>query len=152
MAGQIDIKIIGLPTLMRITSPVNYQRRVSDGLRAAALFVKGRASQYPSPRPMRQPPKTDRQRRFLMAAISSGLIGVPYRRSSSMAKNWDFKMNSPSQAEVFNEGLGYPKYVMGEPGQSKYHAGNWKTDEMHARENDKEVGKIMEKAITRGFG
>lgn len=80
--------------------------------------------QYPpqSGKPMQW--ASEKQRRYVMAAIRAGAIQVPYQRTGNYAASFQ-KQPIPDGMSVVSQ-LAYAPYVRG-PGQAAYHRGNWDT-------------------------
>jgi hypothetical protein len=82
--------------------------------------------------------KSERQRRFVMAAIKRGDIRVPYVRASSKSQG---SANLQASYRIANEGESvilysdapYVQYVVGNQ-QADIHKGRWKTAEMAVQE------------------
>lgn len=75
--------------------------------------------------------RSDRQRRWFFAALNSGAISVPYRRTGTLGRSWTEEIRqTPGNlvGEVGNN-VEYGPYVQGHGTQSAYHQGNWQTDQ-----------------------
>jgi len=81
---------------------------------------------YPSPSgaPMRF--KSAKQRAYVIAAIRSGAIQVPYQRTGRTGSSYAKQSIAGGVAVVSN--LASAEYTRG-PGQAEYHRGNWTTHE-----------------------
>jgi hypothetical protein len=66
--------------------------------------------QYPAPSGKKQAFASDKARRFFFAAVKSGRITVPYRRSGALGRDW---ATTP-----------------------KYHKGTWPTDQQLVKERE----------------
>jgi hypothetical protein len=60
---------------------------------------------------------SEKQRRYVMAAIRRGEITVPYKRTQNLRRGWR-KIGSGAQAIIANE-VGYAGYVMGDTEQAR---------------------------------
>lgn len=96
------------------------------GLRAAALYLRGRLGRYPpvSRRAVGQF-LTERQKRFLWAASKASDIEIPYRRglspgSERMGMRWDIEVRNSGLTQVIGNSSSYINYVQGDD-QSVYH-------------------------------
>ena len=80
--------------------------------------------QYPPPsgKPMQW--ASEKQRRYVMAAIRSGAIQVPYQRTGNYGNSFQ-KQTIPDGMSVVSQ-LAYAPYVRG-PGQAAYHRDTWQT-------------------------
>jgi len=86
--------------------------------------VLPRIREYPSPSGRPQPFRSAASRRFFFAALRSGQISVPYRRTGQLKAKWT-KARSGSGAIVSNS-QSYAALVQGEPGeQGDYFRGVW---------------------------
>lgn len=79
---------------------------------------------YPSQSGKKMQWASDKQRRFVMAAIRRGDIQVPYRRTGDYGNSFMKQPTSDGVALVSN--LSYAPFVRG-PGQAEYHRGTWDT-------------------------
>jgi hypothetical protein len=73
--------------------------------------------------------KSAKQRRWFFAALKSGRITVPYRRSLRLARGWVLKFRELAtefRVEVSNK-VPYLPYVMGPGTQADIHKGRWQT-------------------------
>lgn len=84
----------------------------------------------PSPGSMRF--KSERQRRFVMAAINRGEITVPYKRGTGGSINGSETLNRSYRVDLYGDeavlvsGASYAKYVVGDQ-QAEIHQGRWNT-------------------------
>jgi hypothetical protein len=103
-----------------------------NGLKAAAVHVKGQIATYPKVRRGPQPFKTDKQRRGFFAKLKAGEIQVPYRRgispnSQRLDAKWFVSMLSDLRASIVNTAT-YARLVHDRTQQSRYHEETgWKT-------------------------
>lgn len=104
-------------------------RMVADIARDTVVFAQ---RQPAPPRGIKQPFKTDKQRRFFFSALRDGRITVPYQRTGNLYINWRYSLIPGSElfrAEIYNN-VPYRKWVQGyEREQSKFHAPRWNSQE-----------------------
>lgn len=106
---------------------------------AEAPVVILRLQSYPNQSGKPQPFKTARQRRFFFAALRSGRIVVPYRRTHQLAQGWFALPYAASRLDIANRNPDIAKLVMGEKGeQAAYHKGTWDTVNTVAKRIDAE--------------
>jgi hypothetical protein len=74
---------------------------VQAAAKPAAEAVLSVAKPYPPASRARQPFRSDKSRRFFFAALRSGAITVPYRRTGAMGNAWDWQP-TPDGALVVN--------------------------------------------------
>lgn len=91
------------------------------------------ARQQPGPATgLKQPFKTEKQRRFFFAAVRSGAIQVPYQRTGNLSRAWLVRLQDNGDtfvSEVFNR-TPYRPYVQGFAGeQARIHRGRWSSQE-----------------------
>ena len=82
--------------------------------------------------------KSERQRRFVMAAIKRGDIRVPYVRASSKTKGSahlqaSYRIANEGESVVLYSDAPYVQYVVGDQ-QADIHKGRWKTSAMAVQE------------------
>lgn len=123
------------------------------GLSAAAVYLRGKLAQYPSARPQAFQWVSEKQRRFVMAAIRSGDIRVPYARggqgSQTLGKRWAVADEAGGLTKVIGNNAGYAKWVQGGSTQAFYHRGNWKTNEDVARDESGRVRDMIADEIAK---
>lgn len=114
---------------------------------AVAESTRDLIASYPSPSRAKQPFKTAKQRMFFFAALRSGQIQVPYRRSGDLGRSWVTEPTT-NGAELKNT-RGYADLVHDAKAQAKYHRGVWKTDQDAADEMERsgEAQRIAEKVV-----
>lgn len=130
---MIDAKVTvdasqALAVLQAIQDDAMRQRaaeRVADEVVLPAL------AKYPEQSHKKMQWVSEKQRRFVMAAIQSGDIQVPYVRSGDYGASFQKQPFSGGLALVSS--LSYAPFVRG-PGQAEYHKGNWTTLEDLAEE------------------
>ena len=125
MAGSVEV--VGLDEVLRklgnAASPANLMR----GMRKATLLVQGGVAVYPPAQPKPMQWKSERQRRFVLAALHDGTIQIPYRRTGTLGRRWTSEVSAEGNDVVGRVGNNtvYGPYVMGKDGQAGYHAGVW---------------------------
>jgi hypothetical protein len=82
--------------------------------------------------------KSERQRRFVMAAIKRGDIRVPYVRASSKTKGSahlqaSYRLANEGESVILYSDAPYVQYVVGNQ-QADIHKGRWKTGAMAVEE------------------
>lgn len=103
---------------------------------------------YPNAQPHRQPFKSERQRRFVMAMIRAGKI--PYRRTGNLGRSWTSEIASSSEALTGQVGntRSYGPFVQGADRQSAYFQGsNWPTDKSVFDKRLPKVNDIFKSAV-----
>lgn len=125
---------------------------VKAGIKAAALFIKGKAATYPPVRRRKQPFKTDKQRRAFFAKLKDGEITVPYRRGSSpgserLAQRWTIEARDGGLSAVVGNNASYAPLVQSAKAQSFYHKGNWKTDAEIVKDHGPEAARIVRTTV-----
>lgn len=61
-----------------------------------------KAHGYPAQRHLPNPPRTDKQRRFMHWAVRNGAVGVPYKRSGRLANSFYSRRIGPGEVEIGN--------------------------------------------------
>lgn len=121
------------------------------GLKAAGLYVKGVASQYPRVRRLKVNTKlwTVRQRKFFFAALKRGELRVPYTRGSDprsqrAGPRWasDDSRAEAGQVVVGNNAT-YARYLYSKSDQAWYHRGNWRDIEQIGRQVGPQARRII---------
>lgn len=102
------------------------------------------------PRPRRAPMhfESDKQRRYFFAALSRNQIKVPYERTNTLRQSWSFYGNADGGV-VTNRAL-YAMFVLGSPGQSRYHERWWRTiDEIAADAAGNRLDALVQESIEK---
>jgi hypothetical protein len=122
---------------------------VQAAAKPAAEAVLAIAKPYPSPSRARQPFKSDKSRRFFFAALRSGAISVPYRRTNAMGNAWDWQP-TPDGAVATNP---HPHAAMTivKDTRFRYHR-NWPTEEQIAANAAEPARAAAEAGIIRLVG
>jgi hypothetical protein len=82
--------------------------------------------------------KSDKQRKYVMAAIARGDITVPYRRGSAKSAGSEslqnaYRVNKEGTTVTLTNAASYVNFVIGN-NQADIHKGRWKTAEEAVRE------------------
>lgn len=111
---------------------------IADSVRAATLsfaqFVRNELTNQKPPPPSRGTGfVSDRQRRYVMAALRRGVIVIPYRRGSAKTNGSEFLNQSYSvtlagDTAYLESSASYAPYVVGDE-QAQIHSGRWETAE-----------------------
>src|SRR3972149_6930829 len=115
---QTNVRIEGLDKLLRKLD------KLGSGIYRPALAEAGahiKAGLAPSPPQMTgrpQPPKTERQRRFLMASIRDGSIVIPYRRTGGLGRRWTVEFRDGGKTAVVGNNAPGGIFVQGPDSQS----------------------------------
>ena len=109
--------------------------------------------QYPPQSGKKMQWKSEKQRRFVMAAINRGEIEVPYRRTGDYGGS--FQKQPIGDGVALASQLPYAPYVRGPvPDQAAYHKGNWDTLDQIAEkvEGDPATETTVTAAILKAVG
>lgn len=153
MPNEIDIRVEGLDRVLKKLGrlgPAVYRPAIAEG----AAHIKSVIAVYP-PRQLgrKQPPKTLRQRLFLIWAFATGVLDFPYRRgrspgSEALGRRWTIQFRDNGKTAVVGNNASYARYMHDPADQSYFHKeGGWKTSRQVADEEAREVYEIMIKHI-----
>lgn len=143
---------ITMEGLEKILSRLDMLPTFRSGVTSGALYVKERIAIYPPRRHGKQPPKTAKQRAFLIWAIRTGRIEVPYRRgqssgSQTLGRRWTVRFDDQGKQGIIGNNVSYGPYVQGDQ-QSLFHkTTGWKTTRQVARDEGPAVRKYVQDAI-----
>lgn len=152
---RVNVIIEGLDRLLKKLSklgPQVYKPAIAEG----AAHLKSVIATYP-PQVLgrKQPPKTMRQRIFLIIAIAEGLIDFPYRRgrspgSEALGRRWTIEFRDNGLTGIVGNNASYAWFVHDHAEQSEFHhESGWKTDREVAEQEADEVRNIMAAHIGR---
>lgn len=139
-----SIDITGLREALekvRISWPELFRRA---GQKAGEAVVKI-AKVYPGQSRKGQPFQSSKQRRFFFAALRSGQIGVPYRRTNQLANAWRVE-GTGAGADVTNSS---PHSVWTIAPQTSYHKGNWPSEAQIAEKSADAATEAAEQEVKR---
>lgn len=130
VAAQPGVTIRGLEELRRKLGPQLTSEVFRAPTKRAGQRLETALTTYPpSPRGKRMAFKSARQRRFFFAALRSGRITVPYRRTMRLGRGWILRFLervNEFRVEVENRAP-YLPWVMGPGTQAAIHKGRWQT-------------------------
>ena len=96
--------------------------------------------------------QSDKQRRFFFAALKSGEITVPHKRTQALRRNW--KIIGKSEGAIIVNDTAYAKYVHGsEVGQqaNMMRIIGWKTLPQIIRERAGRIQEKLQAAVKKGL-
>jgi hypothetical protein len=96
-------------------------------MQSSCYLVQNRLAVYPAASRKPMVWKSEKQRRYVMAAIREGTIEVPYRRTGTLGRRWTSRVwgaGMDTMGEVGNN-TSYGPFVMDRTSQAMYHAGTW---------------------------
>lgn len=124
MSARITIDYGNVPAVLARIKNQRVAREASD---VWATYMLSRVALYAPIRKRKQPPKTDKQRRFLHWAYRTGQLQSPYRRTGGMRDAWEKRLLPDGIShEIVNE-TAAARYTKDSRYQSAYHKGNWPT-------------------------
>ena len=135
MPNSLTITVEGVPALIaRLGRAVAVQTLVPPITRGVNE-IRATLATYPPQSGRPNPPKSDKQRRYLMMLGRLGLI--PYRRTGNLGRSWVEDIQTSSTGVVGTvgnsvaspTGFHYGPLVQGGDTQTTYHAGTWGTDQ-----------------------
>lgn len=108
-----------------------------------------RLREYPPASGRPQPFRSDKARRWFFAALRSGAISVPYRRTGELGRRW-LHLRSGGDGLVYNS-QSYAELVQGEK-QADYFRGVWQSvDEVADAVERQEAAAVGERAAADFF-
>lgn len=132
-------------------------RRIEPAIDASLLAIgeeaRDRVAPYPQASHKKQAFKTLKQRRGFFARLKSGQIKVPYPRSGDTLARWSQPVRTGKNVVLRNTSP-HAKWTHGAKTQTKYHAGNWQTDQDVAEQivGDGTAARIVEQAVQHAVG
>lgn len=156
--GFVNVQVEGLDRAQYSLEQLRRLRGARRGIAAAALHLKGKFATYPAKnRPSRESVygKTfvsDKQRRFVMAAIRRG--DIPYTRgvsssSETLGRRWTTEERRGGLEQVVGNNASYAEYVQGDK-QSKYmKAVGWERVDAIADREARTLQRIVDYEVRR---
>nr|ASV43911.1 hypothetical protein [Hot spring virus BHS1] len=154
-----EIKLEGQEKLLARLESLGRLDMVKAGIQAAAVYLKGKLSQYPPSRRLTraevygQTFQTDRQRRGFFAKLRSGEIEVPYRRGESpksqrFKAGWTIAAQNSGMTVVIGNDTEYGPLLMEKEMQSLYAKRvGWRTIDAVVDDERPEVLRIVKDSI-----
>lgn len=158
---QISIEIPGLEELAKGLAILGEFQEVKDAIRVAAEGIEDALADYP-PRKYVSIQEaggwvSEKQRRYVIAAIRDGRIEFPYRRGQSdpsedLGQSWTIKEEAHGLGARIGNDTSYGPYVQDAKEQSSMMAKiGWKTTEEVAEEEEDNVVNDVLGAIDRAL-
>lgn len=111
------------------------------------------ADTYPPPFAGKAHFVSERQRRYVMAAIRRGTIQVPYVRTGKLGQSWEYQITVTGnglRGEV-GPGVNYARWVQSSESQARIHRGRWRTDLDAVNANRGAIVRHFRAAIQRAL-
>ena len=98
--------------------------------------------------------KSDRQRRWFFWALRTGLIQVPYRRTTTLGPRWNFtegfrRLSGGGWRGHLNNVTSYAQWVQDERKQAQVHRGRWSTVQTLTRAPARVMRQYFQRALRR---
>lgn len=137
-----------LRALVAVDDPHNAQRIANE---VADQVVLPNLAKYPGASGKKMKWKSEKQRRFVIAAIRLGDIQVPYHRSGNLSAAYQKQPIADGLALVSS--APYAAYVRGGgPDQAEYHKGNWDTHEAIAQQSEADAALVATATLVEIIG
>lgn len=157
MASASRVRVDGMEALQARLGGLAALRRtyIRPAMQAGVHLVHSRVPDYPPPARKPYPFVSDRQRRYVMAAIRSGEITVPYRRSGQLGRSITGRVEElgGQVVGIIGTNLRAAPWVIGERAtehggpQARYHQGTWWTLEGVVRDAYPAVVDLFERRL-----
>jgi hypothetical protein len=152
---SIEIEVFGLPELTaRFNKIAEWMNKgIESTMQEAVKIVYDQLPPDPPPSGRSMLPfiKTELQRRWLMWAINSGAITVPYPRTGELRGSLRQEVRSVGGQWVGSIGSDSPKaiYVIDEKRQAAYHRGTWWTLQAEFRKVKNSMLVVFSRALAK---
>ena len=120
--------------------------------RIAKEAVLPRLAQYPPASGRKQPFVSAQSRKYFFAALRSGALVVPYRRSGALGKPSSWGQTPGSDGLTLTSKQAYSDLVRTKGKQAAYFKGTWPTTEMVARSCDADAALIATAVLVEAIG
>ena len=118
----------------------------------ARQVVLPKLAQYPSPSGAKQPFVSDKSRRYFFAALRSGQIAVPYRRTGALGAIDNWTQTPESDGLTLTSTAKHSDLVRGASTQAKYFQGNWLTDDQIAQASEDQAALVATAVLVEAIG
>jgi hypothetical protein len=102
--------------------------------------VQPELAKYPSPSRKRQPFKSSQSRKYFFAALRSGQITVPYRRTGNAQES---QVTATAQGVDVTVPAKYSDLLRTKGKQADYHKGTWDTTEQIAKKIEDDTAELI---------
>jgi hypothetical protein len=143
----LSVSVKGVDEVVRKMNRLASMDGAKRGIAAGAALLKAKMADYPPPNPKPQPFKSDKQRRFVMAALREGRLGFPYKRTGKLGQGWTVTFTSGGLGAVVGNSVAHGPLVQKAGEQAGYHSGNWQTEAQVAEEFGPDVIELIEAEI-----
>lgn len=149
---NLHIEVEGIDTLFRRLDRMAAIDKLEAPMKASVLDLVSYMEEYPARQSRKPNPGvfvSERQRRYVMAAIRDGRITVPYKRTGKLGQSWTWKIERHSNGLTGKVGtnLDYAPWVQAHGRQASIHRGNWRTDLMALEERRSAILERFRRAI-----
>lgn len=129
----VTIQIQGVDKLTAKLGRLQANSLLRRPMEASLIEIETWIKAYPSQQSTKPNPGqfvSERQRRYVMAAIRRGTIKIPYVRTGKLGQRWTRRIAERSNALVGTVGnnIRYAPFVQSAERQARMHQGNWRTD------------------------
>lgn len=129
----MSIQIDGVDKLMARLGALQSNAVLRPPMTASVIEIETWMKAYPSRKSRKPEPgkfKSEKQRRYVMAAIRRGEIKIPYVRTGKLGQAWTWKVTESANGltGVVGNNINYARYVQNVTLQARMHQGNWRTD------------------------
>jgi len=152
---NMKVDVIGLPHLQaRFGKIVDWMNKgVEQTVGEALKVVYDGLPPDPAPSGKSMLPfiKSEKQRRWLMWAITSGELTVPYPRTGEMRRSLKMEVKSLGGSFVGSLGSSSPAalYTIDAVNQARYHKGTWWTLQAEMRKAKQNIISVFAKALAK---
>lgn len=160
------IRIEGAEELIKRITTLEQMKKVKASIREAALFLKGKVSEYPpeSHRPnwmlRGNSAKAQRMRRGFFYHLKRGNIEVPYRRGQSpgskkLGQSWTTRVDNQGFRAIIGTGVSYARMVQDSARQTSYHRHTgWITtnqvEKLYGRQAINQIEQALQAEVNNG--
>jgi hypothetical protein len=152
--SEIVVEVQGIEELQARLGRAVSNAVLSGAMQRACALIQERLALYPPASHRRIQWASEKQRRFVMAAIREGRIEVPYRRTGTLGRRWTTAISGSGDdlTGTVGNNTTYGPYVMSRDMQAAYHAGTWPVAEAVANQAEGDVLGIFQDAVQAGLG
>ena len=150
---SLDVTITGIDDVQKVLSKVTDASMPGTiTKRVATEVVLPKLAQYPSPSGRKQPFVSAKSRKYFFAALRSGQIAVPYRRSGDLGKPDNWAQALSGSTLTLTSLMKYSDLVRTKGKQAAYFKGVWQTDEEIAQSCLFDAGLVATAVLVETIG
>jgi hypothetical protein len=151
---MIGIEIQGIPAVQAALAKAGSDATMHKCTQAVGEYMRGQLRKYPPyqyvsrARAYGKPFQSDKQRRWFFAALRSGELTLPYRRTDKLKAGWKLTWFGANDLYLTND-VEYAHFVQESPQARMMTYIGWRTQERIIYENREQIQRVTQETWNR---